>query len=55
VPQFVIGLLAAWKPGAIAVPVNLMFKERELHYVLSDCGARAVISLQDLWAVAVFH
>jgi long-chain acyl-CoA synthetase len=49
VPQFAIGLLAAWKLGAIAVPVNPMLKERELHYVLSDCGARAIISLQDLW------
>lgn len=49
VPQFVVGLLAAWKLGAIAVPVNPMLKERELHYVLSDCGARAIISLQDLW------
>jgi long-chain acyl-CoA synthetase len=49
VPQFVVGLLAAWKLGAIAVPVNPMLKERELHYLLADCGARAIISLQDLW------
>jgi long-chain acyl-CoA synthetase len=49
VPQFLIGLLAAWKLGAIAVPVNPMLKERELRYVLTDCGARAIISLQDLW------
>jgi long-chain acyl-CoA synthetase len=49
VPQFVIGLLAAWKIGGIAVPVNPMLKERELNYVLRDCGARAIVSLQDLW------
>ena len=49
VPQFLIGLIAAWKLGAIAVPVNPMLKERELRYVLRDCGARAIISLQDLW------
>jgi long-chain acyl-CoA synthetase len=49
VPQFVIALLAAWKLGAIAVPVNPMLKERELRYVLGDSGAKAVISLQDLW------
>jgi len=48
-PQFVIGLLAAWKIGGIAVPVNPMLKERELNYVLRDCGARAIVSLQDLW------
>ena len=28
VPQFVIALLATWKLGAIAVPVNPMLKER---------------------------
>jgi len=49
VPQFLSSLLAAWKLGAITVPVNPMLKERELRYVLRDCGARAIISLQDLW------
>ncbi len=49
VPQFVTALLAAWKLGAIAVPVNPMLKERELRYVLADSGAKAIISLQDLW------
>ena len=49
VPQFVIAMLAAWKLGAIAVPVNPMLKERELRYVLADSGATAIVSLQDLW------
>src|ERR1700753_701695 len=49
VPQFVIAMLAAWRLGAIAVPVNPMLKERELRYVLADSGAKAIISLQDLW------
>ena len=49
VPQFVIAMLAAWKLGAIAVPVNPMLKERELRYVLADSGAKAIVSLQDLW------
>jgi len=49
VPQFVIALLAAWKLGAIAVPVNPMLKERELRYVLGDSGAKAMVCLQDLW------
>jgi long-chain acyl-CoA synthetase len=48
-PQFVVSLLAAWKLGAIAVPVNPMLKERELRYVLRDSGAKALISLQALW------
>lgn len=49
VPQFVIALLACWKLGAIAVPVNPMLKVRELRYVLEDSGATVLISLDDLW------
>lgn len=49
VPQFVITMLAAWKLGAVAVPVNPMLRERELRYVLADSGAKALVSLQDLW------
>jgi long-chain acyl-CoA synthetase len=49
VPQFVVALLATWKLGAIAVPVNPMLKSRELRYVLEDSGSMAMISLDDLW------
>ena len=35
--------VAAWKLGAIAVPVNPMLKERELRYVLDDSGAKALL------------
>lgn len=49
VPEFVITLLAAWKLGAIAVPVNPMLKERELRHVLTDSGATALVCLQELW------
>jgi long-chain acyl-CoA synthetase len=52
VPQFLVGLLAAWKVGGIAVPVNPMLKERELTYVLADSGARAIVCLQELWISA---
>jgi long-chain acyl-CoA synthetase len=48
-PQFIVGLLAAWKLGAAVVPVNPMLKERELRYILKDSGAKVIISLQDLW------
>lgn len=49
VPQFVVSLLAVWKLGCVAVPVNPMLKERELSYLLRDCGARCLICLQELW------
>ena len=49
VPQFVIGLLAAWKAGGIAVPINPMNRARELDAVLRDSGARALVCLQSLY------
>lgn len=50
-PAFIIGMLAAWKAGGIAVSVNPMYKERELGHVLRDCGARALICLRELQPV----
>ena len=49
VPQFVIGMLAAWKTGGIAVPVNPMNRAGELDAVLRDSGARVLVCLQSLY------
>ena len=49
VPQFVIGMLAAWKAGGIAVPVNPMNRARELDAVLRDSGTRVLVCLQSLY------
>jgi long-chain acyl-CoA synthetase len=49
VPEFVIAVLAAWKIGAIAVPVNPMLKEREVRTVLDDCEPVALVTLESLW------
>ena len=44
-PEFAIVQLGAWKRGAILVPLNPMFKEREIAYHLADSGARVWIAL----------
>ncbi len=49
VPQFVVALVAVWKIGCVAVPVNPMLKDRELSYLLADSGAKGLICLQELW------
>jgi len=49
VPQFVIGLLGVWKAGAVAVPVNPMYRARELDAVLTDSGARVLLCLAGLY------
>ena len=49
VPQFAVALLAAWKAGGTVVPVNPMYKERELAHILSDAGAAAIVCSERAW------
>jgi long-chain acyl-CoA synthetase len=48
VPQFPIATYAAWKLGAIVVPVNPMYKEKELDYFCRDSGARLFLTLDEI-------
>jgi len=49
VPQFIIAMIGTWKAGGIAVAVNPMNKERELDLILRDCGATALVCLEELY------
>ncbi len=42
-PQFVFSLYGASKIGAISVPINPEYKEKEILNVLSDCDAKVLI------------
>jgi long-chain acyl-CoA synthetase len=42
-PEFLIFLLACFRLGAIAVPLGTRQREPELRYLLSDCGASALV------------
>jgi long-chain acyl-CoA synthetase len=53
VPQFVIAILAAWKTGGIAVPINPMNRARELSLLLNDCTPRALVCHETLYAEVV--
>ena len=44
-PEFAVVQLGTWKRGAILVPLNPMFKEREIAYHLADSGASVWIVL----------
>jgi long-chain acyl-CoA synthetase len=50
IPQFLIAVYAAWKLGGIAVPLNPMYKERELSYFCRDSGAGVFITHDDIAA-----
>lgn len=47
VPQVLISVYAAWKLGAIVVPVNPMYREKELTYFCQDSGAKIFLTLQE--------
>lgn len=49
VPQFVIAMVASWKAGGISVSINPMSRTRELSYLLKDCGAKVLVSLEQLY------
>ncbi len=44
-PQYLICQLGAWKAGAIVVPLNPFYTERELCHALNDTGAETAIVL----------
>ena len=48
-PQFVIAYFAVHRAGAVVVPVNPMFKQAELEFVLNDAGAETLIGLDHLY------
>ncbi len=48
-PHFIIGFLGAMRAGAVVVPMNPMLVSQEFSYVLSDSGARTVVTTTDLY------
>lgn len=42
-PEFIVSYFACARLGAVAVPVNIFYKERELEYLLRDSDAAALI------------
>ena len=52
VPYFAIAYYGALRAGGVVVPMNVLLKERETAFYLSDPGARAVIAWHDFAAAA---
>jgi long-chain acyl-CoA synthetase len=49
-PQLIISEFGSWKAGAIAVPMNPLYTERELEYAFNECGAETVIVLTPFYS-----
>src|SRR5439155_21754220 len=52
VPYFAIAYYGVLRAGGVVVPMNVLLKERETTFYLSDPGARAVIAWHDFAAAA---
>jgi long-chain acyl-CoA synthetase len=48
IPQFLIAVYAAWKLGIIVVPLNPMYKEKELAYFCTDSAAKLFLTMDEI-------
>jgi len=48
-PSFVLAMIATWKAGGIMVSINPMNRQREVQLLLSDSGAKVLLSQDDLY------
>lgn len=49
IPQFVIAQYGVWKVGGVIVPLNPMYKEKELSYYFRDASVRVLVSMDSLY------
>ncbi len=48
VPQFMVAAYGGWKAGAIIVPINPMYKDKEVSYFCRDAGAKVLVTQEDI-------
>ena len=48
-PQFIIAQYAVWKVGGIVVPINPMYREKEIEYYFRDSGAQFLVALSSAY------
>src|SRR5438067_12645403 len=51
IPQFPIAFYGALRAGAVVVPTNPLYTEREMQHQLADSGARMLIMLDDFYPI----
>lgn len=47
VKEFAVAVFGIWKAGAAYVPIDLEYPEERKRFILDDCEAKAVISVED--------
>ena len=51
IPQYPIAFYGALKAGAVVVPTNPLYTEREMHHQLADAGAKIMVMLDMFYPV----
>ncbi|MEO8971919.1 MAG: long-chain fatty acid--CoA ligase [Ktedonobacteraceae bacterium] len=51
IPQYPIAFFGALKAGAVVVPTNPLYTEREMEHQMADCGARVLVMMEDFYPV----
>ena len=51
-PEFAVAQLGIWRAGTVQVPLNPMLRAGELKGLLTDAGARVLVTQDDLWESA---
>jgi long-chain acyl-CoA synthetase len=49
IPQFIIGQFGIWKSGGMIVPLNPMYREKELTYYFRDASVRVLVCMESLY------
>jgi len=49
IPQFIIGQYGIWKIGGVVVPLNPMYREKELTYYFRDASVKILVSMESLY------
>jgi long-chain acyl-CoA synthetase len=49
IPQFIIGQFGIWKSGGIIVPLNPMYREKELTYYFRDASVKFLVCMESLY------
>lgn len=49
IPQFIIGQFGIWKSGGIIVPLNPMYREKELSYYFRDASVQVLLCMESLY------
>lgn len=49
IPQFIIAQYGIWKIGGIVIPLNPMYREKEITYCFRDGSVRVLLALESLY------